>query len=404
MPFVIFICLAAAVGGALNVRGHYATPAFGPAVLNAVWILALIAISAFVAQADVGAETWLAQLPLVRWLTWAVLVAGVAQLLLMVPPLRRRGLVVKTQGSARPSVQARSRALGVLKRSAPLALGAAVYQINVMIDGIMAQSLLPPGGQTVHYLANRVQQFPLALVAIAATTAVFPALAALGHERRLDDLRRLHDRTQRTVLFVALPATAGLVALALPVSIVLFHYGSFSSEGATRTADALRMLALSILPAGAVGLVARTYYSTGDFKTPVRVSAMMLVTNAVLNFLLLRYAGMDADGLALATTITSFGNLALLLPPMGRRLGLPSSPPGLFSALARMLISASLCGLAASGSQALLAEAGPRPVGLALSIGAGVVTYVLAARALGVPEWAPLAARFQRNWPKLRRK
>jgi len=404
MPFVILICMTAAIGGALNVRGHYSMPALGPVVLNVIWILTLVAITFLVANGAGAGEGVIAQLPLVRWLAWGVLAAGLAQLVLLVPPLRGRGLLGGAARLLRPSRAARSQALGVLKRSAPLALGAAVYQVNVMIDGLMAQSLLPPGGQTVHYLANRVQQFPLALVAIAATTAVFPALAAFGQQRRLEDLRRLHDQTQRSVLFVALPATFGLAVLAVPVSSVLFHYGNFSSVGVERTAAALRVLAFAIIPAGAVGLVARTYYALGDFNTPVRISVCMLAANAVLNFLLLHSFGMDADGLALATTITSFTNLALLLPGLRTRLQLPRALPGLPSALGRMLIAAGLCALAAGLGQALLAPIAPRPLVLLLSILAGVGAYLGASKALHVPEWSLFAGRIQGIWRKLLQK
>lgn len=399
MPFVIFVCLTAAVGGALNVRAHYATPALAPVLLNLVWILSLVGITVLLPRAEAG--DWEGQLPAVRWLAWGVLLAGLVQLLLLVPALKRRGLLVR--GLSRPTAAARAKARGVLRRSAPLALGAAVYQVNVMIDGLMAQSLLLPGGQTVHYLANRVQQFPLALVAIAATTAVFPALAALGQQRRLEDLRRLHDQTQRSVLFVALPAAVGLAVLAVPVTTVLFHYGNFSEVGVERTAAALRMLALAILPAGAVGLVARTYYSVGDYSTPVRISAVMLVANVVLNYVLLRHVGMDADGLALATTITSFGNLLLLLPGLRRKLELPVGQAGFTLAFARMGAATAGCGLAAWGLQALLGERGSRPLGLALSIVAGIVAYLAVARLLRVPEWATVASRFQRIRGKMER-
>jgi putative peptidoglycan lipid II flippase len=69
----------------------------------------------------------------------------------------------------------RARAWGVLRTSVPLALGAAIYQINVLVDSFMANNLLPTGGASTYYYANRIQQLPLALVATSATSAVFPA-------------------------------------------------------------------------------------------------------------------------------------------------------------------------------------------------------------------------------------
>ena len=402
MPFVIFICLTAAVGGALNVRAHYALPALAPVVLNTIWILTLGFLALFMSGA--GSEGLDSQLGLVRWLAWGVLAAGIGQLAMMWPALRKRELTPVVGWTARPSGEARAAAMAVIKRSAPLALGAAVYQINVMIDGLMAQSLLAPGGQTVHYLANRVQQFPLALVAIAATTAVFPALAAFGQQGRLADLRRLHDETQRNVLFVALPATLGLAVLAWPVTTTLFQYGNFSEVGVDRTAAALRMLSFAILPAGAVGLVARTYYAVGEFKIPVKVSTCMLFINAILNFAFIRGLKMDADGLALATMLTSFGNLLFLLPGLRGRLGLPGALPGFPGALVRMLVAAGICGGVAAGSVELLADVLPAPIRLAAAMSLATLAYAGASSLLGVPEWPPFALRFQRIWIKIRRK
>ena len=402
MPFVVFVCLTAAAGGALNVRGHYTMPAIGPVLLNGVWIGALLLIR-WSAGNDPSVSLE-AQLPLVRWLAGGVLMAGLVQLVVLLPAMRSCGLWGSSVPILRHSSAAWAGARGVLKRSLPLALGAAVYQVNVMIDGMMAQGLLPDGGQTVHYLANRVQQFPLALVAVAATTAVFPALAALGQQRRLEDLRGLHDRTQRNVLFVALPATFGLAALALPVTSALFEHGNFEAQGIERMANALRILAFAILPAGAVGLVARTYYSMGDFKTPVRMSCSMLLANVGLNFLFLRWLGMDADGLALATTLSSFGNLFLLLPGLKRRLGLPPALPGFPLAFTKMLIAAGLCGLAANLVSQVKLPGLAHSLHLLLAIGAGVGAYVLGSMLLKVPECAHFAPRIHRVSAKFRRK
>src|SRR6185503_18607579 len=108
-------------------------------------------------------------------------------------------------------------AFHVIAATAPLALGAAVYQVNVMVDGFMALSLLREGGATVLSAATRLQQFPMSLVSIAATSAVFPALTALGHGRAYAGVRSLHDRTQHAVAFVAIPASVGLLVFAEPV-------------------------------------------------------------------------------------------------------------------------------------------------------------------------------------------
>ena len=256
------------------------------------------------APGELGVEGKLRHLEMARWLAVAVLFSGVVQLAVQLPALRAASLLGRATRQASLPLDA-PRPLDVLKRSAPLALGAAVYQINVMVDGLMAEGLLPNGGPTLHYLANRVQQFPLALVAIAATSAVFPALQAMGHRRDLAGLRRLHDHTHLAIAAVAIPAACGLFALSRPVIEVLFERGNFQSDGVARATPALQALCLAILPAGATGLIARTYYAMGDFLTPVKISVSMLLLNVLLNTWFLVALGMDVEGLAAATAITT---------------------------------------------------------------------------------------------------
>jgi putative peptidoglycan lipid II flippase len=179
----------------------------------------------------------------------------------------------------------------------------------------------------------------------------------------------------------------GLFVLATPIIAVSFERGAFGAEGVRRASDALRMLALAILPAGAVGLVARTYYAVGDFRTPVRVSVVLLALNAVLNLVFVRAVGMDVAGLALATAISSALHLAWLLAGFGRRLGLPAALPGFWPAAGRMGMAAGACGLAAFGAEALLGPRVGRGAALLAAMAAGAVVYFGLVASLGVPEW-----------------
>jgi putative peptidoglycan lipid II flippase len=408
-PYVVLICLTALAMGALQVRGHFFSGAFAPAVMNVVWIGALLLVGyeyGWRSDGDPRAPEAVArQLEMARALGWGVLVAGVVQLGVLVPALATKQLLPRPGAVARTTTTSRATAGAVLRTSLPLALGAAVYQINVMVDGLMAEGLLADGGPTAHYCANRIQQFPLALVAIAATSAVFPRLRALGHLGRKQELRSLHDGTQMAVSTLAIPASVGLFLFAGPISTVLFEHGAYGPDGTVRIAAALRMLSLALLPAGAVGLASRTYYALADFRTPVRISAAMLLVNVVLNLALVLGAGMDTDGLALATALTSWGNLALLLPGLRTRLELGPALPGVTRRLVR-ITAASLGagGLALAawwGAAALLGLEPDARDGsvLALLAGAvgGIAGYGALARALGLEEWRAFADRVRKR-------
>lgn len=391
LPFMLLVCLAALTAGALQVRGEFLAPALAPVAMNVVWILALVWIS-------IALDGW-EELDQLRFLAGGVVVAGLAQLLIQVPALRRHGL----WGS--PLDGRWSEGWSVLWASAPFALGAAAYQVNVLVGGLMAEMFLADGGPTAHYYANRVQQFPLALIAIAATSAVFPSFKALGHLRRLEELRSLHDRTQRAVLFLALPCVVGLGVLSLPIARALFEHGEFTPEGTGRVARALAIMALALPAAGAVGLTSRLYYALGDIATPVRLSVVALVLNVGLDAYFLIGLDLDVEGLAWAAVIATWVNWLVLLPGLSSRLGLPPGESG----GRRKLVGLGACA-AATGAGALLGKwggalAGPALGGdlladvgvVVLGIVGGALGFLLAAQLLDVPEWRRLRDRFTRG-------
>ena len=399
MPFVLLACISALVTGALHVRGLFGPPAWAPVCMNVVWIATLLVLPWLAPDAEPGRAR---DLEWARFLAWGVLLAGVVQLAVQVPTLRAQGLM----GSRASLVSRPPGSHGpwrVLRRSAPLALGAAVYQINVMIDGLMAEGLLPDGGPTCYYYAGRLQQLPLALFAISATSAVFPLLQAHAHARDFRATRDLHDKTQRAIAFWVLPASVGLWVLAAPVVSVCLGGGEFGAAGVERTSAALRFLALAIVPVGASGLLARTFYSMHDLRTPVVISSAMLVANVGLNVVFIRGFDMDVSGLALASAITAWGNLLLLFPGLGGRLGLPAAANPLLGPLARMALAAAVCGLVASATHSLGSELLGSLGALLLAVGAGGLAYALTARALSIKEFAELEGRVRSRLQNLKR-
>lgn len=390
LPFVVVICLAALAGGALNVRGHYALPNVAPALMNLLWVGALVVL---LVDRTNGAplaleEEW----ELARVIAWVVLLGGALQLAIQLPGLLRTGLLDR---EPRPEGVVDT-PRGVLTSALPLAFGAAVYQVNVMLDGLMAEGLLSDGGPTAHYLANRIQQFPMALIAIAATSAVFPSLNALAHRGRRAELRALFDKTQLAIAFLSVPATAGLLVLAGPIASLLFEHGDYGARGAARIGAALTMLAVAMPATGAGVLVVRTYYAQRDFRTPVAVSVVTLVANVLLNVLFVAVVGMDVEGLALSTAITSWTHLAILFVGLRRKLDLPGASVAYGPRLARIVGAALACGGAAWAVERALGAQGGVLATLA-AIGAGSLAYAVGVFALGSPEARDLRRRLTRR-------
>lgn len=394
LPYLVFICAAGLAGGGLAVRGRFRGASASAATMNLTAIATLVGIGLWFgwsgpSPAD-GPEGHARHLEMARWFCWGLVLSGVVQLAVLVPDLRGAGFL---QRGARAAAHAWAEARGVLISSLPLALGAAVYQVNVMVDGFMAQYLLPQGGATTYYYANRIQQLPLALVATAATSAVFPALKALGHRGQGAEMRKLHDSTHLAIGFIALPATLALLVLARPICATLLEHGAFTEAGTARTALGLRYLALALVPAGAAGLLSRTYFALGDFRTPVRVSLGLLVFNLGLNVAFVSGLGMDIEGLTLSTAIVSWANVALLVPGVLSRLPAPADGPPFARRMLRMLLASLLSAGAAWGTQRLVGPDARSVPALAAAVAAGLGTYFLAAAWLGLEEWHAIRSR-----------
>lgn len=407
LPYVVLVCLAALCGGALAVRGHFAMPNLAPAAMNLVWIGTLVAIglhSSWGRPLATPEETLQRQWELARWLAWGLLLGGLLQLLLHLPPLWRHGLVGARGGGEPGEDAARREGLReVLWTMLPLVLGGAIYQINVMVDGLMAEGLLRTGGPSALYYANRVQQFPMALVSTAAVNAVFPALNAHGHLGERLRVRGLYDRTQLGMLFLLLPAAAGLFALALPIASVCYEHGNYGADGTARVAEGLRCLAFALVPAGAAALASRVFVAMGDLRTPVRIAGWMVLVNVSLNVLCVVGLGLDVAGMTLATALTTWLNLAWLVRGLRTRLALPPGVPLLGARVARLALAALLCAGTAWGTQRLwtsgmeaAAARGSIPA-LMAALAAGGLVYALTTRALGVEEWDEVARRLRRK-------
>ena len=129
----------------------------------------------------------------------------------------------------------------------------------------------------------------------------------------------------------------------------------------------------------------------------------MLIANVGLNVVFIRGMGMDIEGLALATAITSWGNLLLLFPGLGGRLGLPAAADPLLGPLVRMGLAAAVCGLVAGVTHNL----GSEPLGslgaLVVAMGAGAFTYALVARAFSIKEFHEFQDRIRAKLQSLKR-
>jgi putative peptidoglycan lipid II flippase len=290
-PYILFISLAGLCGSLLNSIHQYAVPAITPVLLN----LSLISAAIFVAP--VLAEPAVA-------LAWAIFIAGILQLLWQLPFLWRANLLPRPEwGWGDKGVKK------VLKLMGPALFGVSVSQINLLIDTMLATSLIT-GSISWLYYADRLLEFPLGVIGIALATVILPNLSQQHVESSTVNFNRMLDWALRLVLLIGLPATLGLVLLSEPLMLSLFQHGNFSLDDAARASYALVAYSLGLPCFMLIKILATAYYSRQDTKTPVKIGIIAMVSNIVLNLIL--YKPFGHVGLALATSIAAALNAGLL--------------------------------------------------------------------------------------------
>lgn len=304
-PYLLFISLTALAGGILNSMGRFAIPAFTPVLLN----LSLI-----------GAALWLSPYfsEPVTALAWGVLIAGMSQLAFQIPFLWRLGLLPHPRLSRTHEGVRR-----IMKLMLPALFGTSIVQINLLIDTLIA-SFLAAGSISWLYYSDRFVELPLALFGIAIATVILPRLSQHHARRSPQAFSQTLDSGLRLSLLVTLPAMLGLILLAGPILVSLIQYRAFALTDSEMARLSLMAYAVGLPGFILIKILAPGYYSRQDTKTPVKIGVVAMLVNIALNaafvipWVYLDWPGPHA-GLALATSLSSYVNAALLYRGLHRQ-------------------------------------------------------------------------------------
>ena len=398
-PSIFFVSLLALAMGYLNTFGHFMAPSAAPVLLN------LSIIASAVLLIPVLSEPVLS-------LAYGVLLGSVAQLLLQLPFLRRHGF------SWRPSLDFRSEAMRrFLRLIGPAVIGAAVYQLNVLVSTVLA-SLLEPGSVSYLYYADRLAQFPLGVFAVALGTAALPSFSSLAARGDMGGLKTTLGYSLRMVNFVSLPSALGLMVVAVPAFSLLFLRGAFDAADVLASARALVFLALGLWAVSGSRVLVALFHAMQDTRTPVRVAFWSFALNLFLSLLLI--GPVDAGqgdnpfvlavaavshsvgllslsyvGLALANSLSATFQFTVLLWLVNRRLGGFPWKEYLSSFWRNLTAAAVMAGplFLMAGRMQWDPRTGALPMqalGFLALVAGGTALYALAVRWLRSPDW-PLA-------------
>ena len=297
LPFLTLVAIAAVAMGMLNSLHHYFVPALSPAMFNVATIVCAIALVPVM-----PAFGW----PRIMAVAIGALVGGVGLVALQWPALRREGF------RFRPVLDAGDPGLRrVLTLMGPGTIGIAATQVNLFVNTLLATS---QGTGAVSWLtyAFRLMYLPIGLFGVSIGTAVLPAVSRHAAENDLSGIRTTIRRGLSMMLTVNIPATIGLIVLAVPIVELLFERGRFTAADTHATATALRMYAVGLVGYSAARITSPTFYALGRPRVPVIVSICSIAVNVVCSVALVRVMGFG--GLALGTSIAAIVNAALRDP------------------------------------------------------------------------------------------
>ncbi|NVN99810.1 MAG: murein biosynthesis integral membrane protein MurJ [Geobacteraceae bacterium] len=299
-PYIFFVSLVALCMGILNTLRHFFTPAISTVFLNITMILSALLLHKMFA------------VPILS-LAVGVLIGGVLQLLLQLPVLWKKGFPLRFRFDFNnPAVRKIALLMG------PSIFGVGVYYLNITVGNILA-SMLPQGSVSYLYYAQRLFEFPQGIFTVSVAQAVLPSMSRQAAQGDIDALKDSLQFGIRLMIFITVPAMAGLMVSATPIFSLLFMGGAFDYSKAAACGQALVQYSIGLTSVALIRVLAPAFYALKDTRTPVISAFIAFVLNLAFSLVLMRI--MLHSGLALASSLAAFGNMALLLYLLKRKVG-----------------------------------------------------------------------------------
>ena len=307
LPYMPLVCIVAILAAMLHVHGKFGPPAAAPIILNSAMIGATVGLIHFF---DSESKHMFA-------IAIAVVIAGIIQVIWSLFALRRVGWFSSEASRMRGELRK------LMRTTLPMIVGLGVLQINTLCDGLIA-SWATLFGDTVFGVAyplqesamselsfgQRLYQFPLGVFGIAIATAIYPLLAKQHQDE--NGFSETMRRGLRSVMFIGLPASAGLILVREPLTASVFQGGAFTSEDTLTVSAILLGYAPAVWAFSMCGVLTKGFYARGNTMTPVKVAIGCMVLNSILNVTLI-WTPLNTAGLAWSTSVCAVLQAAILM-------------------------------------------------------------------------------------------
>ncbi|MES2353080.1 MAG: murein biosynthesis integral membrane protein MurJ [Pseudomonadota bacterium] len=316
-PYILFVSLTSLGAGILNTYSQFKVPAFTPVFLNLAMITATLFATPYFN-------------PPILALAWGVFFGGILQLAFQVPFLLKLNLLPRFRPNFRdPGVWR------ILKLMGPSVFGVSIAQISLLINTFFASFLVTGSVSWLNY-ADRLMEFPSALLGVALGTILLPSLSKHYTNKSSDEYSKLLDWGLRLTMLLTLPAAAALAILSIPLVATLFKSGAFTATDVWMTRQALVAYSVGLTGIIMVKILAPGFYARQNVKTPVKIAVVTLITTQLLNVAFIPY--LKHAGLALSIGMAASLNSGLLYHYL-RKSGIYQPQPGWAAFILKVILA-----------------------------------------------------------------
>lgn len=308
-PYIFFISLVAMASAVLNTWKRFAIPAVTPVLLNLAMIFAAWLLSPYLT------------VPIYS-LAYGVMLGGIAQLFLQVLALKKMKILPKISLDFFTAWRFEG-VQRVFKKMLTATFGVSIGQISLIINTNYASHLVAGSVSWLSY-ADRLMEFPTALLGVAIGTILLPNLSRAHADNHHTNYSELLDWGLKLTLLLSMPAVISLFVFSVPLTATLFHYGRFNAFDVSMTSQALIAYGVGLIGIILVKILAPGFYAKQDIRTPVKIAIVVLVVTQLINLLTVPWLG--HIGLALSIGLGACINaLMLLIGLLKRKIYCPAS-------------------------------------------------------------------------------
>ncbi|AXF15340.1 murein biosynthesis integral membrane protein MurJ [Paraburkholderia caledonica] len=301
-PYIIFISLTSLASSVLNTYKNFSLPAFAPVLLNVAFIVAAVFFAPRMHTP-------------VYALAWAVIVGGLLQFLVQLPGLKKIDMVPRI-GLNPVRALAHRGVKRVLSKMVPAMFAVSVAQISLIINTNIASRIGPGAVSWINY-ADRLMEFPTALLGVALGTILLPSLSKAHVDADPHEYSSLLDWGLRVTFLLAAPSAVALFFFAEPLTATLFHYGKFDGHSVVMVGRALAAYGVGLIGLILIKILAPGFYAKQDIKTPVKIGIGVLVLTQLSNYVFVPIFA--HAGLTLSVGLGACGNALLLFLGLRKR-------------------------------------------------------------------------------------